>query len=898
MIEEEHVDDDDEVTRQNMLSVLMVAEKPSIAQTLTSIMSTNASFERHGATPVHQFRAEFMGAPASFTVTSVVGHIYSVDFPSEFQNWHAVEPLALFDAPTRRKEANKKIGICRHLERVARQCHVVVLWLDCDREGENICFEVLDNTVSHLIGGKLPASVRDDVRAEIHRMRRIFRAKFSALTRSDVDRAMAMGALVSPNLDEARAVDARQVIDLKVGVAYTRFQNMHFHERYGNLNSAMISFGPCQSPALNFCVERHDSIAQFRAERFWTLVARVRTAAGQMASVEWQRGRLFDQQVCAMFAERVNACKGDVARLVSTGVKQARKPRPMPLNTVALLKHCSSALGIGPHQAMHVAERLYIQGYITYPRTESTRYPDSVDLDATLRAMTSHSLWGACVSELLAGARGSRTPRGGIDAGDHPPITPMRSASSAELADADWRVYEFVARNFVASLSPDAIFERTAAVYELACGERFTSSGVRLVRAGWTALMPHAAVRNEGITEHVGDATLLSAAMSAGETSAPDFLTESELISLMERHGIGTDASIATHINTICERNFVRVGGHRQLRPTELGVTLVHGYYRVDPDMVLPDVRAHIERYIDLIATGRASYDTVVRHAVAVFRAKFEYFMANIGRMDELFEARFAPVAETKGKPFSKCGKCLRYMKIIYCRPTRLYCTQCDATYALPQVGAIRLAKQTTCPLDGFELLLHVVGCKPPKSQCFCPYCFANPQFEDMGAQATCDTCTHPTCRHGAYANALFPCPEPDCIAESIAMSASAAAASNEGEQQPQITQVGTVIFDPRSGPAWRGNCNRCKYVMHLPERAHRMKPASKKCEHCGTTILSIDFNKNNTPLPDGETLHRGCLFCDPLIAQMCREGHTGKFVSTKYKRKHKRRKNAHLLRH
>jgi len=64
-------------------------------------------------------------------------------------------------------------------------------------------------------------------------------------------------------------------------------------------------------------------------------------------------------------------------------------------------------------------------------------------------------------------------------------------------------------------------------------------------------------------------------------TSAPDFLTESELISLMEKHGIGTDASIPVHINNICERNYVKVDNGRRLVPTSLGIVLVHGYQKV-----------------------------------------------------------------------------------------------------------------------------------------------------------------------------------------------------------------------------------------------------------------------------------------------------------------------------
>lgn len=114
------------------------------------------------------------------------------------------------------------------------------------------------------------------------------------------------------------------------------------------------------------------------------------------------------------------------------------------------------------------------------------------------------------------------------------------------------------------------------------------------------------------------------------------------------------------------------------------------GYQKIDPELVLPTMRSDVEKALNLIAAGSADFNSVLKHAIEIFRMKFLFFVQNICVMDSLFEASFASIADS-GKAFSRCGKCRRYMKYIQTKPARLHCTQCDDTYTLPKDGTVRL---------------------------------------------------------------------------------------------------------------------------------------------------------------------------------------------------------------
>ena len=100
-------------------------------------------------------------------------------------------------------------------------------------------------------------------------------------------------------------------------------------------------------------------------------------------------------------------------------------------------------------------------------------------------------------------------------------------------------------------------------------------------------------------------------------------------------------------------RNYVRVASGRKHVPTSLGIVLVHGYQKIDPELVLPTMRFALEEQLNLIALGRADFYAVLQHTVEIFKQKFHYFVQSIDAMDQLFEVSFSPLSAS-GKSHSR----------------------------------------------------------------------------------------------------------------------------------------------------------------------------------------------------------------------------------------------------
>ncbi len=111
--------------------------------------------------------------------------------------------------------------------------------------------------------------------------------------------------------------------------------------------------------------------------------------------------------------------------------------------------------------------------------------------------------------------------------------------------------------------------------------------------------------------------------MVAGRTAAPNLLTEADLISLMDKHGIGTDATHADHIEKIKSRMYVGLRNDLRLIPGHLGLGLVEGYDEMGFHMSKPRLRSELEADLKRICEGRMTKDDVLRNQIAKYRDIF-----------------------------------------------------------------------------------------------------------------------------------------------------------------------------------------------------------------------------------------------------------------------------------
>ncbi|VDK45071.1 unnamed protein product [Anisakis simplex] len=437
----------------------------------------------------------------------------------------------------------------------------------------------------------------------------VYRARFSEITGSAVWRAL-------NNLDhiDQRMVDAvecRSELDLRIGAAFTRLQTLHLRSNFANIFREfkdIISYGSCQFPTLGFVVERYKAIQEFIVETFWKLVAKD-SRSGIDVTFEWDRNRLFDRDVVQVLLDMCN--EASETRVTSVKQKPKSKWRPAALDTIELEKLAVRKLHMSAKDAMAVAEKLYSKGYISYPRTETNKFPANLDLNPLVDQQTANPEWGEFAQEF---------------------------ASPNELVGYEWSIYELVVRHFLACLSSDAKGQETKVQIGKG-GESFTATGLLVEDYGYLRVYKYEKWSDKTLPQYREGELLkeCKVSMNEGHTQPPSLLNEADLIALMDKYGIGTDATHAEHIETIKARRYAALNQDKRFIPGYLGLALVDGYDRMGYAMSKPHMRADLESQLKLICLGQRNKDEVLAEQTERYRRIFEQSEVKIAMLSNAF---------------------------------------------------------------------------------------------------------------------------------------------------------------------------------------------------------------------------------------------------------------------
>ena len=563
---------------------LIITEKNNSAKKIADILSAGSA--KADATYKVPFYI-WSDADGDQMAVGLKGHVMGVAFPEDYSNWQETDLHDLIDADLVGEPTDK--NVVKAVRKLAKDADSVVIATDYDREGELIGLEALQQVLE----------VKPDIAGvDIAERPPIKRARYSALTKEEIERAFA-------NLDElsydlAYAGSARQDIDLIWGATLTRAVSLATR-RFG---SNFLSVGRVQSPTLALIVERELERRAHVPKPYWELFAKFVHPDGSFET-HHETDKFWDKAEAD--ASLAGTKSPGVVKEVSSR-RNTRKP-PTPYNTTAFTTDASSRLGITPAVAMRIAEDLYMDGFISYPRTDNTVYPASLntkELVSSLVRIPDFSAASGLLNKPLQATRGKK------ETTDHPPIYPTQAVYPNALEGSKRRVYELVVRRFLATFSPPMITESTRA--DIAAGsETYFVRGSVVVDPGYAAIYTYARSSDEEIPKLSqgqelaldGDPWIVDK-----ETQPAPRISQGKLIELMEERGLGTKATRADIIQKLYDRGYVY---SNPPEPSETGIAMYKAFHEYVPRMATPEMTAELERDMDQIAAGEISKDEVLR---------------------------------------------------------------------------------------------------------------------------------------------------------------------------------------------------------------------------------------------------------------------------------------------
>jgi len=586
------------------MTTLVVAEKPSVGRDIASALP--GSFK--------QAKDKTYLEGDDYLITWAVGHLVGLAEPEAYdpklKKWRFADlPIVpdKFKLVPNDERAKKQLHAIHRL--MAREdVDVVVNACDAGREGELIFAYVYET-----------AKVKKPVQ----------RLWLNSMTRKAIEEAFGQlrpGEEMAPLEAAARS---RSEADWVVGMNATRAASIRLRAAF----DGAVSLGRVQTPTLALVVKREQAIRDFKPEPYWLVEAKFSADQARRYAGRYLGGKRIAEEDAAKIVKDVEGQPGEITKLEK---KEERENPQLLYDLTTLQRHANTMYGFSARRTLAAAQRLYEEHKaLTYPRTNS-RYL-SGDLVAEIKPtaeLVGHNAQYRKASEYVTALESLPLGRVVNDekVTDHHAIIPTRSEHDlSKMGGDELKIYDLVAKRFLAVFHPEAVFERTRVETTVAT-HIFRTSGRVLLVPGWKAVYGEEAENGDRQEDDTGGDQLLpkleqgetvqtdaveslrketqpprrftdASLLGAMETAGKD-IDDAELREAMKDSGIGTPATRAAIIERLISVGYIEREG-RALMATEKGMQVIK--LLGEHALTSPSLTGEWEHRLGLIEQGEDS---------------------------------------------------------------------------------------------------------------------------------------------------------------------------------------------------------------------------------------------------------------------------------------------------
>ncbi|MBS3068660.1 DNA topoisomerase I [Candidatus Micrarchaeota archaeon] len=638
-----------------MSTELIVAEKPKVAAKIAQAIGENIKHHRVGSVSYYEGTTD----GKHIFVAPAVGHIYSLaeiektsTYPTFDIEW---KPAYEVD-----KDAGYTKGYVQLLEKLGEKADEFICACDFDIEGSLIGANVLRFAV-----GKKEAR----------------RMKFSAVTHTDLQEAYeTMGEM---DYNNAYAGEARHILDWYFGINLSRalMSALKAAERW-----KVMSIGRVQGPSLELLAALEKQIAAFVPTPYWELNAFIKGIEFKHA-----KGRFLDEKEAKRALDNTKS-QGKVTKVEKK--ENLLYPYP-PFDLTSLQVEAYRVFGYAPTRTLDIAQRLYEDSYITYPRTSSQQFPPTIKLPAIIRKLGEQEKYAHAARYLIDNSmfkpmQGKKTDPA------HPAIHPTGLAPEG-VHEQEMKLYDLIVKRFLALFAPAAKREKTN--LEVDAGELYVADGMRIVEKGWTEFYaPY--YKGEDIElprfDESEQVAVENKKKHKKETKPPNRYTEASIISELEDRKLGTKSTRATIVETLFKRHYIH---GKSIKVTDLGIKVVEVLEKYAPEILDEQLTRKIEDDMEKIQEGSMTKEAVIQEGKEILIQtldKWKKHEEKIGKA--LYEALKA--SEEKQSTIGACDKCKTgNLKIIRMKQGKQFigCSSypdCNNAYPLPGYAYITVMEK------------------------------------------------------------------------------------------------------------------------------------------------------------------------------------------------------------